>query len=57
VRRTWLSQSKGWTGSRTFKDWDILQHPESDPFGFGFTIDPDEARPDFGGFMVDTFIA
>jgi hypothetical protein len=49
---TWLSQSMGWTGSRDFKDWNIFQQLESDPYGFGFTVDPDDANPDYGGFMI-----
>jgi hypothetical protein len=54
---TWLSQSMGWTGSRDFKDWNILQHLGGDPYGFGFAIDPDDARPDYGGFTVSSLIA
>ena len=52
VTHTWLSQSMGWTGSRAFHDWNILQHLEADPFDLGFTVDPDDARPDYGGFTV-----
>jgi hypothetical protein len=54
--RTWLSQSMGWTGSRDFTDWNIMQHLEGDPYGFGFAVDPDDARPDYGGFSIGTFI-
>jgi hypothetical protein len=52
VTHTWLSQSMGWAGSRDFQDWNIRQHLEADPFGFGFTVDPNEAKPDFGGFTT-----
>lgn len=52
VTRTWLSQSMGWTGSRDFQDWNILQRLGGDPYGFGFTVDPNNARPDYGGFTV-----
>jgi hypothetical protein len=52
VTHTWLSQSMGWTGSRDFKDWNILQHLEGDPYGLGFTVDPNDAQPNYGGFTV-----
>ena len=42
----------GWSGSRDFQDWNILQHLESDPYHFGLTVDPNDARPDYGGFNI-----
>jgi Domain of unknown function (DUF1906) len=57
VTHTWLSQSMGWAGSKNFKDWNILQHLGGDPYGLGLTVDPDDARQDYGGFTVDTLIA
>jgi hypothetical protein len=54
VTHTWLSQSMGWRGSRNFKDWNILQHLEDDPYGLGFKVDPDDAKPDYGGFTVSS---
>jgi hypothetical protein len=56
VTCTWLSQSRGWTGSRDFKDWNILQQLSGDPYGLGFMVDPDDARPDYGGFTVSGVI-
>ncbi|MBS0643104.1 MAG: DUF1906 domain-containing protein [Acetobacteraceae bacterium] len=52
VTHTWLSMSSGWAGSKTYTDWNIRQHLEGDPFGFGFSVDPDDARDDYGGFRV-----
>jgi hypothetical protein len=52
VTHTWLSMSTGFQGSKTFADWNIRQHLTSDPFGLGFSVDPDERKGDFGGFKV-----
>ncbi|MBV9811340.1 MAG: DUF1906 domain-containing protein [Acetobacteraceae bacterium] len=52
VTHTWLANAMGWQGSRTYKDWDIRQHLPSDPYGLGFKVDPDDAKPAFGGFLV-----
>lgn len=52
VTHTWLSMSSGFLGSRTYKDWHIRQHLEADPFGFGFSIDPNEAKHGYGGFRL-----
>ncbi len=52
VTHTWLSMSSGWLGSKTYDKWKIRQHLEADPFGFGFKVDPDDARDGFGGFRV-----
>jgi hypothetical protein len=57
VTHTWLSQSMGWTGSRDFKDWNILQHLQGDPYRLGLTVDPDDGRPDYGGFTVSVLVA
>ena len=59
VTHTWLAMSRGWSGSGTFKDWNIVQlfdPGDHDPYHFGFEIDRDEARPDYGGFVVDAAI-
>jgi hypothetical protein len=52
VTHTWRSMSSGWMGSKTYNDWNILQHLEADPFGFGFSVDPDDAKDGYGGFRV-----
>ena len=52
VTHTWLSMSAGWLGSRTYAGWNMRQHLTSDPFNFGFSIDPDEAKAEYGGFRV-----
>jgi hypothetical protein len=49
VTYTWLAQSRGWGGYRTFKNWNILQGPsKSAPFDH----DTDQALDTFGGFTV-----
>jgi hypothetical protein len=48
--RSWLAVSSGWSGSKTFKNWDIKQgKPLS---SLKFDNDSDEAKPTFGGFQV-----
>jgi hypothetical protein len=49
VTYTWMAQSTGWGGYRTFRNWNILQGPSrSRPFDY----DTDQANPNFGGFVV-----
>ena len=52
VTHTWLSMSSGFRGSKTYQDWNIKQHLPGDPFGLGFEVDPDEAKPGYGGWKV-----
>jgi len=53
AKYSWLSESTGWSGSKTYADWDVNQAvPTSDLCGF--TADPQEydenqALGDFGG--------
>jgi hypothetical protein len=54
---TWLANAMGWQGSRTYQDWQIKQHLPGDPFSLGFQVDPDDARPEFGGFTVAPLVA
>jgi hypothetical protein len=53
VDATWLTQSMGWNGSRTYRDsrrWRLLQGPES-TLG-GLSIDTNEANgDDYGAFV------
>jgi hypothetical protein len=46
---TWLAQSTGWGGYKTFANWNIKQGPTR---GKPFDYDPDEAKQEFGGFVV-----
>jgi hypothetical protein len=49
VTHTWLAQSRGWGGYKTFKSWNILQGPsKKTPFDY----DTDQAADNFGGFTV-----
>jgi hypothetical protein len=52
VTHTWLAGATGWRGSKTYQNWNIKQGRAGDPWGFGFDIDPDEAKMDYGGFQV-----
>ena len=53
VTRTWLGGAMGWSGSRGYASWDIRQGLPSDPWGFGFQIDPDESKGgNFGQWSV-----
>jgi hypothetical protein len=47
---SWLAQSTGWAGYKTFKDWNLKQGPESSQCGID--VDSDQARGAFGGFQV-----
>jgi hypothetical protein len=50
ARYSWMSQSMGWQGSRTYQDWDIRQGPTvGDP---AFQFDEDIAKDEFGAFRV-----
>lgn len=47
VTYTWLAQSTGWGGYKTFKAWNIKQGPtQSAPFD----LDTDQAIPNYGGW-------
>jgi Domain of unknown function (DUF1906) len=49
VTSTWMAQSTGWGGFKTFKSWNILQGPSrKKPFDY----DTDQANENFGGFTV-----
>jgi hypothetical protein len=49
VTYTWMAQSRGWGGYKTFKNWNILQGPtRTRPFDY----DTDQANENFGGFTV-----
>jgi hypothetical protein len=49
VTYTWLAQSTGWGGYKTFANWNIKQGPvQKKPFDF----DTDQAKPNYGGFTV-----
>jgi hypothetical protein len=49
VTFTWLAQSTGWGGFKTFKNWNIKQGPSAKkPIG----PDLDEAKASYGGFKV-----
>lgn len=49
VTHTWLAQSTGWGGYKTFNNWNIKQGKTvSKPFDF----DLDEAKLSYGGFTV-----
>lgn len=53
VHHTWLGGAMEWAGSRSYASWNIRQGLPSDPYHFGFQIDPDEARgDDFGQWKV-----
>ena len=50
VTYTWVAQSTGWGGYKTFTNWNIKQGPtKSKPFDF----DTDQAKPNYGGFSVE----
>jgi hypothetical protein len=49
VTYTWMAQSTGWGGYKTFKNWNILQGPSrKKPFDY----DTDQAKDNFGGFTI-----
>jgi hypothetical protein len=49
VTYTWMAQSTGWGGYKTFKNWNILQGPaRKKPFDY----DTDQAKENFGSFTV-----
>ncbi|HET7464539.1 MAG TPA: glycoside hydrolase domain-containing protein [Longimicrobium sp.] len=50
ARFTWLAQSSGWAGSKTYDGWNMRQHLQKTVCGI--TVDPDDARPGYGGFRV-----
>jgi hypothetical protein len=52
VRYTWLSQSGGWQGSQSYRDWDIKQGPlvSHPPFQF----DENVAKEQFGAFRINS---
>lgn len=52
VECTWLGGAMGWRSSRTYTGYDILQGLPTDSHGFGFAVDPDTARGDYGGWML-----
>ncbi len=45
----WLAASTGWSESDGFKDYNIIQSPPGDPYGFGVSIDPDLTQSDLFG--------
>jgi hypothetical protein len=47
---SWLAQSTGWSGSSTYPAWNIKQGAGTTLLGLD--IDPDEAKDDYGGFLV-----
>jgi hypothetical protein len=54
VQFTWLAESTGWTGSATYKGWDVKQFVAKTNFG---TLTKDDyedcqAPGEFGGFLV-----
>ncbi|MGH7047987.1 MAG: DUF1906 domain-containing protein [Stellaceae bacterium] len=50
ARYSWLSNSFAWEGSTGYDDWNIMQgSPRPD---LSFSQDSDEARADYGGFLV-----
>jgi hypothetical protein len=49
TKYSWLAQSKGWGGYKTFANWNIKQGPtKSKPFDH----DTDEAKESYGAFVV-----
>jgi hypothetical protein len=53
AKNFWLACAPGWQGTRDFTGWHIRQSLPSDPWGFGFDVDPDEAvAGDFGARPV-----
>lgn len=45
----------GWSGSRDFHDWHIIQSPPTARLRLGFQVDPNEAlKEDYGGFLLKT---
>lgn len=51
VKKTWLAQSMGWGGSRTYKDWNIKQGPQTTFAGMDIDTDTSAAKGG-GGFLV-----
>jgi hypothetical protein len=49
VSHTWLAQSTGWGGYKTFSSWNIKQGPTKSKT---FDFDTNEAKPNYGGFSV-----
>lgn len=50
---SWLACAGGWRGTRGFSGWHIKQGLPSDPWHFGFSVDPDEGiAGDFGQWAV-----
>lgn len=47
----WLSESTGFSGSKTFAAWNIKQSLASAPL-CGLSIDTDEGAADYGGFTI-----
>jgi len=54
VRYSWLAESKGWLGSKTYAAWDINQAiATSDLCGFPANgYEENQAQDDFGGFAL-----
>jgi hypothetical protein len=54
VRYSWLAESTGWLGSKTYGAWDVHQAVASAPLGGISTNDYEEnlALDDFGGFSL-----
>lgn len=50
VSYTWLAQAMGWSGSRTYADWNIKQLPSG--VCAGMAVDFDETRGDGGGWKL-----
>lgn len=50
ARFTWLAQSSGWAGSKSYDGWNIRQHLQKTICGI--EVDPDDARVGYGGFRV-----
>jgi hypothetical protein len=52
ARFSWLAMSTGWSGSKTFNDWNIKQSGKTVDLGVDY--DSDVARPGYGGFRIST---
>ena len=54
VKYSWLAESKGWLGSRTYAAWDVNQATAaSDLCGFPADgYEENQAQDDFGGFVL-----
>ena len=55
VTFSWLAESSGWLGSRTYASWDVSQAIATSPLcGFSASqYEENAARDNFGGFVLD----